>query len=60
MKRAQNLDPLSLIIDTDLVELLALAHSYANPSSRVARQSKKNLIVPSHTIKSRKHTSKST
>jgi TolB-like protein/DNA-binding winged helix-turn-helix (wHTH) protein/Tfp pilus assembly protein PilF len=28
MKRAQNLDPLSLIIDADLAELLALAHSY--------------------------------
>jgi TolB-like protein/DNA-binding winged helix-turn-helix (wHTH) protein/Tfp pilus assembly protein PilF len=28
MKKAQNLDPLSLIIDTDLAELLALAHSY--------------------------------
>jgi TolB-like protein/DNA-binding winged helix-turn-helix (wHTH) protein/Tfp pilus assembly protein PilF len=28
MKKAQNLDPLSLIIDADLAELLALAHSY--------------------------------
>jgi tetratricopeptide (TPR) repeat protein len=60
MKKAQNLDPLSLIIDADLAELLALAHSYANPSSRVARRSKKNLILPSHTINSRKHTSKNT
>ena len=28
MKKAQNLDPLSLIIDADLAELLVLAHSY--------------------------------
>jgi TolB-like protein/DNA-binding winged helix-turn-helix (wHTH) protein/Flp pilus assembly protein TadD len=28
MKKAQNLDPLSLIIDADLAELLALANSY--------------------------------
>lgn len=28
MKKAQNLDPLSLVINADLAELLALAHSY--------------------------------
>jgi TolB-like protein/DNA-binding winged helix-turn-helix (wHTH) protein/Flp pilus assembly protein TadD len=28
MKKAQNLDPLSLIIDADLAEILGLAHSY--------------------------------
>src|SRR5271154_4336128 len=28
MRKAENLDPLSLIINTDLAELLALAHSY--------------------------------
>ena len=28
MRRAENVDPLSLIINADLAELLALAHSY--------------------------------
>jgi predicted Zn-dependent protease len=28
MKKAENLDPLSLIINADLAELLVLAHSY--------------------------------
>jgi predicted Zn-dependent protease len=28
MKKAENLDPLSLVINTDLAELLVLAHSY--------------------------------
>ena len=39
MRKAQNLDPLSLIIDADLAELLALAHSY----DESIRQSRKTI-----------------
>ncbi len=39
MKKAENLDPLSLIINTDLAELLGLAHSYDDS----IRQSRKTI-----------------
>src|SRR5579862_7869955 len=39
MRRAQDLDPLSLIIDADLAELLVLAHSY----DESIRQSRKTI-----------------
>jgi TolB-like protein/Flp pilus assembly protein TadD len=39
MRRAQNLDPLSLVINADLAELLALAHQY----DESIRQSEKTL-----------------
>jgi TolB-like protein/DNA-binding winged helix-turn-helix (wHTH) protein/Tfp pilus assembly protein PilF len=39
MKKAQNLDPLSLIINADLAELLGLAHSY----DESIRQSRKTI-----------------
>jgi len=41
MRRAENLDPLSLIINSDLAELLGLAHSY----DESIRQSRKTIEV---------------
>jgi hypothetical protein len=39
MRRAENLDPLSLIINADPAELLVIAHSYDEP----IRQSRKTI-----------------
>jgi tetratricopeptide (TPR) repeat protein len=41
MRKAQNLDPLSLIINADLAELLGLAHSY----DESVQQSRKTIAM---------------